>query len=167
MKKTTARLIVLAVVVMIFLNGTLVLLLWTDKPSPTRLERPQVDEINEFIIREMGFDESTANKFIVISREHHQNQIGFQIRYREIKRKLNNATIAQDKDEAQRLMEDLTAVVKAKEEELYRFFSEVMKITTRKQQEEFGRIFRQATGAPEYGRIPLGGEPNHPPRPKR
>ena len=77
------------------------------------------------------------------------------------------ATITQEKVEAERLLEDLANTVKAEEEELYRFFYEVMKITSKEQQAEFGKIFRQATGAPEYERIPLEDRPNHPPPPKR
>lgn len=166
MKKNTARLIVLAVVVMILLNGVLIALLWTKQSPIKRQQHPQMTEVNDFIIRELGLDEETAASFRSMAAKHHKNQLELQMRYREIKRQLNRAMISQDKDRAEPLLDDLTEVVKAKELELYHFFTEVMSLINEKQQREFGRIFREATGAPEYERIPLDGNSSHPPHPR-
>ncbi|MEP1033746.1 hypothetical protein [Ekhidna sp.] len=166
MKKATVRLIVIAVIVMIILNGILISLLWT-KQSPTRKQmRPSISEVNEFIIKEMGFDEKTASEFRSIAARHHENQLLHQLRYREIKSQLTRAMINQNREDAELLLSDLLEVIKGKELELYRFFSDVKNITNEKQQVEFGRIFREATGAPEYEKIPMNGASNRPPLPR-
>ncbi|WP_436517466.1 hypothetical protein [Ekhidna sp. To15] len=166
MKKTTIRLIILAVIVMILLNGVLITLLWTKQSPDKGYQKTQITEVNDFIIRELGFDKETSESFRSIAAQHHNNQIELQKRYRDIKRQLNRAMISQDKEKAELLLEDLTEVVKAKELELFRFFSEVRTITNKQQQREFGRIFREATGAPDYERIPMEDNSNRPPRPR-
>lgn len=166
MKKNTARLIVIAVLIMILLNAALVSLLWSNDETATS-QRTQVTEVNDYIIEEMGFDEAAADQFRKIAAQHHENQIQIQGRYREIKRKLNLAMISQNQQEAELLLEQLLKAVREKENELYRFFAEVMKITSEEQKLKFGKIFRDATGAPDYERVPMKGKEDHPPHPKR
>ncbi len=167
MKKSFVRLIVFAVIIMIILNGILISLWWSSQNQRKRQDRPSVSKINEFIINEMEFDENSADKFQLFSEQHHHNQIGLQRRYNELKQRLNEAMFDQNKKEAEAIVNELGQVVIDKELELYRFFSEVMSISNEDQKRKFGRIFREATGAPEYGRIPMGNDPNRPPPPKR
>lgn len=164
MKKATARLIVIAVIAMIILNGILIAMLWTKQDPSMRQMRPPISEVNDFIIEEMGFDEATATKFRNIADQHYQNQLEHQTRYREIKRQLNHAMISQNREETELLLNELADAVKDKELELFRFFSDIKSITN-EQQREFGRIFREATGPPEYERVPMGQDQPHRPRP--
>lgn len=166
MKKNTARLIVFTVLIMILINAVLVSLLWGNR-EPARTHRPNVSAVDNYIIEEMGFDNATADQFRMIAARHHENQIQIQVRYREIKSKLNFAMINQNQQEAERLLEQLLGAVRDKEKELYRFFSEVMEITSEEQGLRFGKIFRAATGAPEYERVPMSGREDRPPHPRR
>lgn len=166
MKKNTARLIIAAVIVMIILNGILISLWWSNQSQRKIEPRPTITIINEFIIQEMGFDEHASTEFIAFAERHHHNQMQLQRRYRDIKGRLNMAMLNQHRNEADTLINELSDVVKNKELELYRFFSDVMSISNEDQRNKFGRIFREATGAPEYGRLPLGNSPNHRPPPK-
>ncbi len=166
MKKNTARLIVLAVILMIVLNGILITLLWYKQSPKNRIQRTPVTKVNEYIIQEMGFDEETAAKFIRIAKQHYDNQLVHQKKYREVKHQLNKAMINQNKEESEKRLNELTETVKAKELELYRFFSEVRKIMNEEQQDAFGQIFREATGAPDYERLPMNGGHDRPHPPK-
>lgn len=165
MKKATARLIVIAVIAMIILNGILIAMLWTKQDKSMRQMRPPISEVNDFIIEEMGFDQANATKFRNIADQHYQNQLEHQTRYREIKRQLNHAMISQNREEVELLLNELADAVKDKELELFRFFSDIKSITNEQQEREFGRIFREATGPPEYERVPMGQDQPHRPRP--
>ncbi len=164
MKKSTARLIVFAVVVMIALNGILIWTLLDDKSKSSQKERPPISELNDFIISEMGFDEEDAITFRKFARRHHENQMQIQANYRDIKRRLNAAMIDQDNEEVDFLIEELSKSVIKKEQELFRFFSDVMGIIDESDRMKFGRIFREATGAPQHARMPMN--PNRLPPPK-
>lgn len=166
MKKNTARLIVLVVTLMIVLNGILIALLWNKQSPKNRIQRAPITEVNEYIIQEMGFDEETAAKFKGIAKHHHENQLIHQKKYREVKHLLNKAMISQNKEESEKLLNELTETVKVKELELYRFFSEVRKIMNEEEQNTFGQIFREATGAPEYEKLPMNGGHDRPHPPK-
>ncbi|MEO9871098.1 hypothetical protein [Ekhidna sp.] len=167
MKTLTARLIVIAVIIMVLLNGGLLILLWNSQAAPNKRELPSIEEINNFIIVEMGYDNQTADAFIKIAETHRSNQHKFQGKYRELKRELNMSMLEQDDERVNIILDDLAAIVKKKELELYRFFSEVMKISSPEQQRSFGRIFREATGAPEYERIPMDRDNTRPPHPPK
>ncbi|WP_462248050.1 hypothetical protein [Ekhidna sp.] len=164
MKKSAARLIVFAVVVMIALNGILIWTLWDDKSTNNRKERPPVSELNEFIIREMGFNDEEASTFRKFASRHHENQMQIQANYRDIKRRLNAAMIDQDNEQVDLLIEELSKSLVKKEQEFFRFFSDVMSIIDESDRKKFGKIFREATGAPPHARMPLN--PNRLPPPK-
>ncbi len=166
MNKNTARLIVLAVIAMLILNGVLITMLWTNQSPTQKPQRPRISEINDFIISELKFDDETAAKFRLVSNDHHEKQVELQMKYRDIKRRLNRAMFDQDEEKINVLLNNLTAIVKTKELELFRFFNEIKKITNEEQQREFGRIFREATGPPDYERNPMDGETNRQPPPR-
>lgn len=166
MKKNTARLIVIAVVATIIINVILITMIWSKDSSSVSKKGPApIEEINAYIIKEMGYDEEQAEQYKRISIVHHETQRNLHIEYREIKHRLTRSMFDQNEDEVQRLLEDLTEVVQEKEMELYRFFKEVAQISSDGQERKFGRIFREATGAPEYERNPMD-KPKGPRPPK-
>ncbi len=167
MKKSTARLIIIAVIVTILLNVILISMSFIKTSPQSRRTPPPIEQINEFIISEMEYDSDQARRFKSVASQHHENQRQHQARYREIKRRLNRAMLNQNKKEVDKLMNDLTKVVKDKEMELYKFFSEIQEISSPEQMRRFGRIFREATGAPEYERNPMDGEGARFPRPPK
>ena len=165
MKKHTARLIIIAATATIVVNGILISMLWS-KNASTPARPPALEEINSFIIEEISYDQAQAEQFREISQRHHENQFELQMNYRNIKLRLNRAMVAQEDSVANALIEQLSRVVQEKEKELFRFFSEVRKVNTEEQQKRFGKIFREATGAPEYERNPMDRQSRGPHRPR-
>ena len=165
MKKRTARLIIIAVIVTIVVNGALIIMLWS-KDSSSIPSPPVLEDINSFIIKEMAYDQDQANQFRSISQQHHETQFELQMNYRNIKHRLNRAMVAKEDSVVHELIAVLTDVVREKETELFRFFSEVRTINTEEQQKRFAKIFREATGAPEYERNPMQRRSKNPHPPK-
>ena len=118
MKKHTARLIIIAAIITIVVNGILISMLWS-KNASTPARPPAVEEINSFIIEEIGYDKAQAEQFREISQRHHENQFELQMDYRNIKLRLNRAMVAQEDSVAHVLIEQLSGVVREKEKELF------------------------------------------------
>ena len=69
MNKTTAQIIVASVIVLVILNVILIGLIWDERKSKSPHERRPIEEVNAFIIREIGFDTQQAETFRTLSKK--------------------------------------------------------------------------------------------------
>lgn len=155
MKKTTARLIVITVSVLIVLNTVLIGLLWAKKGPAKQVDRRPLEEVNAFIIRELQLNEEQASAFIEISKEHRQAQAQNQEEFRRRKFDLNTRMMEGEVIDFDSAAAKLAEVTLNKEREFYRFFSETMAICNDEQKRQLQRVFFEATGPPEHGKTPF------------
>lgn len=151
MKKSTARLIVIAVSVLIMLNVVLIGLLWTKKGQAKNELRRPIEEVNAFIIRELDLTKDQAKDFIEISKRHRQAQSKNQEEFRRRKFDLNTRMMEGEVINFDSASAKLAEVTLNKEREFYRFFTETMAICDDEQKRKLQRVFFEATGPPEHG----------------
>ncbi len=166
MTKTTAQIIIASVIVLVIINATLIALMWGERKSKGPPERIPIEEINAFIIKEIGFDQKQAEKFIEFSNKHHRIQRENQGQFKKIKDQINQLLLEGDDVKMDSLINELADVSVRRESELYRFFKDVIVICNEEQKRKLQKVFFEATGPPEYARVPFENGPRGP-RPPR
>ncbi|MEP1094700.1 MAG: hypothetical protein ABJG78_06290 [Cyclobacteriaceae bacterium] len=159
MKKSTAQIIVIAVIALIILNVTLIGLMWGNKKEHNPKERRPIEEINDFIIKEIGFNKQQAEAFVLLSQKHHQAQRANQNEFKRIKDQLNSLMLKGEQSEVDSLISQFAEVATTRETELFRFFREVLLICDDEQKQRLQHVFFQATGPPEYAKMPFDEKP--------
>lgn len=167
MKKSTARIIVVAVSILVVLNVLLIAVLWSKQGRPEKKRGRPIEEINAFIIEELELDEQQAQVFTELSLRHHQIQRQNMESFRKTKSELNARLINGGEDEMDSLITAIATITESKEKELYRFFKEVLIICNDDQKKRLQSVFVEATGRPPYGRMPFNQKGSKDPRPPR
>ncbi len=157
--------IVASVVVLSIINVVLIGLMWGERKSNRPFERRPVEEINAFIIREIGFDDQQAKAFKELSVKHHRIQLQNQGEFQRIKDEINKLMLTGEDAKMDSLIARFADVCVQKESELYRFFKEVLIICNGDQKRRLQKVFFEATGPPQYARVPFeGSKDQRPPR---
>ena len=118
-------------------------------------ERRPIEETNAFIIKEIGFDEKQANAFILLAQEHHQQQIANQNEFRRVKDQMNSLMLKGEDQQMDSLISQFGDLATKREIHLYSFFKKVLLICNEEQKRRLQHVFFQATGPPDYAKIPL------------
>lgn len=158
MKKTTARLIIIAVSTLIIVNLVLIVLIWSKKEDE-RVARPKrtIEEVNDFMVKELELNASQATAFLEISKRHRVIQERNQEEFRRRKMELNSQMIRGKSLDFDSASARLAEVMISKEREFFRFFAEALTICDEEQKKKLQQVFTEAIGPP----------PSHGPRPKR
>ncbi len=166
MNKNTTRLIVLAVLTLAVLNMLLIGMVWTKK-SPDRSRGPRpIEEVNEFIIRELDFNAEQAQAFRELANDHHRIQRGNNEAFRQAKRDINQILIRKGSVDIDSASVKLAEITARKEKEFYQFMEKVLEICNEDQKRRLGRVFLEATGPPEHARMPFNEQVKPPPPPR-
>ena len=134
------------------------------KKEKSQYTRKSPDAINEFVIKELDFNNNQAEQFRPLSKEHRSKQVALQEDFRYIKRQMNRNLLDSNEVETDSLISLLGEITVNREKALLSFFSEVLKFCTDDQKGRLQQVFLEATRPPDHAKIPMSVEKKHHPR---
>ncbi|MBC3847154.1 hypothetical protein H8K90_12230 [Winogradskyella echinorum] len=163
MKKNTFLYILL--VFLIVVNGFF-LINYIGKNNDSRPEESQREK--DFIVRELGFNDTQLERFYVKSAGHHPTMMRLSNDIKELKDKLFNKLSDDEINES--TIDSITALIcdkeTEKEKEIFYHFKMIRDIANDKQKEKFNSILMDALRRGDRGnrpRPPMRGEGHRPP----
>ena len=139
---------------MILINTVMIGLLWNKKDSRNKRQRSR-NEVNEFVIRELGFDDQQAKIFNELAQKHYRVQRQNQKEFRQRKLKINERLMNGETFDIDSAADVLAEVTSVKEREFYRFFNSVLEICDEEQKQRLQKVFFEAAGPPDYANMPF------------
>ncbi|MCH3882700.1 MULTISPECIES: hypothetical protein [Tenacibaculum] len=142
------KLLPVLLILLIVLNGFLIFML-INKPH----ERQRPNQERNFLITELGFNDTQKNKFLALDEIHRENMLSFDEEIRKNKDILFNS-FSDENFNSDLIINKISISQAKKETELFSFFSKVRKLCSETQIKKFDRIIKKA----------LRGGNNQPPR---
>ncbi|MCI2227829.1 hypothetical protein MC378_01535 [Polaribacter sp. MSW13] len=133
-----SKLLPILLVLLIFLNAVLIFMLLT-KPH----EKPQHRQEGNFLIERLQFNDDQKEQFRELDKTHREFMMNFENQIRKNKDVLFNS-FSKENFNSDSIISTISVLQAKKDTELYRFFSKVRKICTKKQVKVFDDIINEA-----------------------
>ncbi|WP_422859162.1 Spy/CpxP family protein refolding chaperone [Flagellimonas sp. S174] len=147
-------LLIIFLVFLMVMNGVLLFLVIK---KPSQRQRPP----REFISEQLNFNETQTASFLEFDREHHRRMREINFELNDLKQmlfsELGNSSLGDEQLDS--ITEEIGTLTKAREIEVFRYFSEVEKICNDKQKQKLKRIVSGALRHGPPGDRPPGGPP--------